>query len=167
MKKVNFLISLSVLFFTEQLIARNNEHHTQESHHTQKPRHDEQSENHDENEKSHEKKDINKSKSHSELEKLIQDFTKSTEKIKGSCRSKSKQKKDTKEDRNEHFKSVDRSYQAYKKIHEHMKKNHNMTISKQQDEKVKRSAKKLFKCKNVQHMAWKPHVQGKSNHENK
>jgi len=165
-KKVNFLISLSVLFFTEQLIARNNEHHKQESHHTQEPRHDEQSENHDKNKKHHEK-DANKSKSHSELEKLIQDFTKSTEKIKGSCRSKSKQKKDTKEDRSEHFKSVDRSYEAYKKIDEHMKKNHNMTITKEQDQKVKRSAEKLFECKNVQHMPWKPHVQGKSNHKNK
>jgi len=166
MNKIIFLLLLSLLCITEQIVAENpkNKKSTPVHQHIEQKLSTNQKKSNNKPKSSViTKKSDNQQKSNSQVENLIQEFVKSAKNIKGDCKSKPKSdKSDKKEDRTEHFKSVNLAYEAYKKLHEHMKKNPNMTITKEQDETVKKSAIKLFECKNVQNMAWKPHVQGQS-----
>ncbi len=172
MNKIKFIILLNLLSMAEQLFAENSkdvkskrpmpiQQHIEQKALVKKSNNKSKSEN--------TKKSDNQQKSNSQIEKLIQDFVKTSQDIpkkeeqpkrkSGSEKTSESQSKDINK---KYHEAVEKAYQAYKKLHEYMKKNPNMTVTKEQDEVVKKSAIKLFHCKNVQNMAWKPHVQGQS-----
>ena len=71
----------------------------------------------------------------------------------GSDKSMADKKAPSKDMNKKYHEAVEKAYQDYTKLYEHIKKNH-MSISQSQFDEVKKGAKKLFKCRNIQNKAW-------------
>ena len=77
-----------------------------------------------------------------------------SEKSESSSDKSSADKKAPSKDINKKYhEAVEKAYQSYAKLYEHIQKNH-MSISQSQFDEVKKGAKKLFQCKNIQNKAW-------------
>ena len=101
-----------------------------------------------------------------QVKQLIEDFIQEVAKITCSCGSK-KDKNGKKTDDNlprckhdkDHTETVNTAFESYKKLYEatHGSKK---SITKDDNKKVRPSVDKIFNCKNIQKMAWHPHING-------
>ncbi len=116
-----------------------------------------------------------------QIKSLIEKFEQATNEIPGDCKSKKTSKDkgssqaDTTADKKPSDKSADKksneaeekekkeksekinkAYEAYKKLYDSAKEMGNkLIVSKEDNEKVKKSAIKLFDCKNIRNMVWR------------
>ncbi len=85
------------------------------------------------------------------ITQLIQKFTKVVGEIEGSCRSNPKDKEqDKKIDFNKQHEQVQKAYESYQELYKDAK---NISLTKSQEDQIKKAEKKLFECKNIKHSA--------------
>jgi len=78
-------------------------------------------------------------------------------------------------EKKERREKIERAYEAYKKLYEEAKKmDSELIVSKEDNERVKKAAIKIFNCRNIQNMVWrawkikpkhKPHAKEPGSHE--
>ena len=124
--------------------------------------------------KTNQKKDGKSSQSQTttpKIKEFIEKFVSETDKIPGDCKSSKKEpkekigeikeksdadKKQEEATKKEKHEKIEQAYQAYKKLYDEAKKmNNELVISKEDNEKVKKSAVKLFDCRNIKNMVWR------------
>jgi len=92
------------------------------------------------------------------IKDLIEKFVSETDKIPGDCKSSKKEPKEKQDEatKKEKHEKIERAYQAYKNLYDEAKKMDNeLVVSKEDNEKVKKSAVKLFDCRNIKNMVWR------------
>ena len=110
-----------------------------------------------------------------QIDNLINDFEQKTNAIpekpqpeknqnsneKKSPEEQSKENKQAEEKKKKFQRALNEAYDAYKKLFDYNKE-HKPVISREQNDKVKKSARKLFSLRNIQNMVWHGNVLGQS-----
>ncbi len=151
--------------------SQNSGHLNQESHHNQQQQHKQPM--------PKSKQDKSHPQSNSQVASMIQDFSKAVQEIpkkeqqpkpskansdkssglqasgseSSSAKAPADKKSPSKDINKKYHEAVEKAYQSYAKLYEHIQKNH-MSISQSQFDEVKKGAKKLFTSRNVQNKAW-------------
>ncbi|MGZ6255163.1 MAG: hypothetical protein ACXWL5_04200 [Candidatus Chromulinivorax sp.] len=117
----------------------------------------------------------NQKSSGGQIDNLINEFEQKTNAIpekpqpqksqnsteKKSPEEQSKENKEAEEKKKKFQKALNEAYDAYKKLFDYNKE-HKPVISKDQNDKVKKSARKLFSLRNIQNMVWHGNVLGQN-----